>query len=44
MSVVLCVSIIKKKEEECIKEKSCVVASLAKRREAVGYAVAKEKL
>ena len=44
MSVVLCASVIKKKEEKRIKEKSCVVASLARQREVVGYTTDEEKL
>ena len=40
-SEVLCTSMIK---EEWIKEKSCIVASLAWRKKAVGYDTAEEKL
>ena len=41
MSVVLYALVIKKKKEEQIKEKYCIVVSLAKRREVTGYAANK---
>ena len=40
----LCVSVIKKKKEEWMKEKSCVIVSLVRRREVTGYAINEEKL
>ena len=43
MSIVLCASMIRKKEE-WIKEKSCVVASLAKQREFLSCVADEEKL
>ena len=39
----LCASVIKKKEEERIKEKSCLVIFLVKRREVMGHATNEEK-
>ena len=40
----LCALVIRKKEEEWIKEKSCVIMSLAKQREFLSYAANEEKL
>ena len=40
----LCTSMNRKREEEWIKEKSCVIASLVEWKEFLGYAANKEKL